>query len=113
MLNRYVVFFLAMVSLAVMVQACTTTSPQRLIDRHDHAALANYYSQEAQQFREKAKDWEFMAEFYEKHPEPDPQVSAQHAAHCRAVAQSYRKAADEAEALATEHRRQRPHGVIN
>ncbi len=54
-----------------------------------------------------------MAEFYEKHPEPDAKADAvQHAAHCRAIAQSYVKAADEADALAQEHRAMRPHGVV-
>lgn len=61
-------------------------------------------------FWEKAKQWEFAAELYEKHPEPD--ATGQHAAHCRAIAQNYKKVADEADALAQEHRAMRPHGMI-
>lgn len=100
--------------LVVAMQGCAGTSPERLIDQHDHPRLANYYSDQAQELREKAKHWEFMAEFYEKHPEPEAKPdSAQHAAHCQAIAQSYKKAAEEADAVATEHRRQRPHGMIN
>jgi len=53
-----------------------------------------------------------MAEFYEKHPEPNAKDPAQHAAHCRTIAQNYKKAADEAEVLAQEHRAMRPHGMI-
>lgn len=84
-----------------------------MISQHDHAGLANYYGQQAQELREKAKNWEFMAEFYEKHPEPEAKSgSSQHAAHCRTIGQNYRKAADEADALATEHRAMRPHGMI-
>ncbi|WP_447978024.1 hypothetical protein [Candidatus Nitrospira bockiana] len=100
--------------LALALQGCTATSPQRMLDQQDHAGLANYYSQQAQDFREKAERWDFMAEFYETHPPPHGKVDVpQHARHCREIAQSYRKAADEAEALAMEHRRLRPHGVVN
>lgn len=88
-------------------------APQQMISSHDHPRLANYYADQAQELREKAKQWEFTAEFYEKHPEPDTKAdTAQHAAHCRTIAQNYRKAADEADALATEHRAMRPHGMV-
>lgn len=51
--------------------------------------------------------------YYERHPEPDAKVdTAQHAAQCRAIAQNYQKAADEAEALARELRAMLPHGMI-
>ncbi len=89
------------------------TSPQRMINANDHNGLANYYTQQAQELREKAKHWEFTAEYYDKHPEPGTKTdSAQHAAHCRTIAQNYQKAADEAEALAREHRAMRPHGMM-
>jgi hypothetical protein len=53
------------------------------------------------------------AEFYEKHSEPHGKTEPkQHAAHCRTIAQNYMKAADEADALAQEHRAMRPHGMI-
>ena len=35
-----------------------------------------------------------------------------HAAHCRGIAKSYRTAAEEADALVTEHRAMLPHGMI-
>lgn len=89
------------------------TSPQRMIGQSDHVGLANYYAQQAQDLKEKAKHWEFMAEFYEQHPEPQlKDDAAKHAAHCRTIAQNYKKAADEAEVLAQEHRAMRPHGMI-
>ena len=63
------------------------TSPQRMIGQNVHTGLANYYAQQAQEIREKAKHWEFTAEFYEKHPELGTKTdSAQHAAHCRTIA---------------------------
>ncbi len=110
--GRLAVPFFA-VALAAVAQGCTGRSPERMIDQHDHPGLAMYYSQQAEALREKAKHWEFMAEFYERHPEQETEASGAHAAHCRAIAQSYNKAADEAEALAREHRAMRPHGVVD
>ncbi|MDP3090953.1 MAG: hypothetical protein Q8N04_09760 [Nitrospira sp.] len=80
-------------------------SAQRLLDRQDHAGLAKYYAQQAQEFTGKAKDWESLAEFYETHPKKyDTVQAAEHAARCRAIAESYRRAAAEAKAMAAEHR---------
>lgn len=113
MLNRRWVSMLFAVGLALVLEGCAETSAQRMINASDHVGLANYYAQQAQELRDKAKSWEFMAEFYEQHPEPQVKAeSAKHAAHCRTIGQNYRKAADEAEALAQEHRAMRPHGVI-
>lgn len=95
------------------LQGCAETAPQRMINANDHVGLANHYAQQAQELREKAKAWETTAEFYEKHSEPHGKTEPkQHAAHCRTIAQSYMKAADEADELAREHRAMRPHGMI-
>jgi predicted secreted Zn-dependent protease len=84
-------------------------APQDLVEKGDHAGLAKFYKAEAQELREKATVWDTLAESYERHPEPHTKIEPQqHAAHCRAVAASYRKAADEADALATEHQQQIP-----
>ena len=89
------------------------TPPQSMISANDHNGLAIYYTQQAQELKEKAKSWEFTAEFYEKHEDPKTKAeSAKHAAHCRAIAQNYKKAAAEAEALVTEHRAMLPHGKM-
>lgn len=116
MLNVRAGSILIMVGLVLVLQGCAEmsgTSPQRMINANDHNGLANYYTQQAQELREKAKQWEFTAEYYDKHSEPHGKTEpAQHAAHCRAIAQNYKKAADEAEALAQEHRALRPHGMI-
>ena len=89
------------------------TPPQSMISANDHNGLAIYYAQQAQELREKVKSWEFTAEFYEKHQDPKTKAeSAKHAAHCRAIAQNYKNAAAEAEALATEHRAMLPHGKM-
>lgn len=99
--------------LALVLHGCAETSTQRMINADDHNGLANYYAQQAQELREKAKQWEFTAESYDKHSDPHGKTEPkQHAAHCRAIAQNNLKAADEADALAQEHRVMRPHGMI-
>ncbi len=97
------------VSILLLMMGCTGITPQRLIEQQDHAALVGYYTKEAQALRQKAQEWEFMAEFYGLHPESYTNVApARHEAHCRSIAESYRKAADEAEALARKHRDRLP-----
>ncbi len=98
---------LSLVILALI--GCAEVTPQRLLEQQDHAGLVTYYTREAQALRQKAQEWEFLAEFYGMHPESYTNVEpAQHEAHCRAIAQSYRKAAGEAEALARVHRARLP-----
>ena len=110
--GRIVPILLA-VGLVLVLFGCAETSTQRMIDVNDHNGLANYYSQQAKDLRDTAKRWEFTAQYYEKHSDPHGKTEPQqHAAHCRAIAQSYTKAADEAEALAQEHRAMRPHGMM-
>ena len=113
MFNERWVSMLFTVGLVLVLYGCAETSTQRMISANDHNGLATYYSQQAQELREKVKQWEFTAEYYDKHVGSQGKAdSAQHAAHCRAIAQNYKKAADEAEALAQEHRAMRPHGMM-
>lgn len=107
------VFAFMVLGLLVAIPSFAETSVQNMISKSDHNGLAIYYAQQAKDLREKAKQWEFTAEFYEKHEDPKSKAeSAQHAAHCRTIAQSYAKAADEADALATEHRAMQSHGRV-
>ena len=100
-------------ALGLVLQGCTATSTQRMIDTNDHAGLAYYYSEQAKELMEKAKGWEATAENYDRHSEPHGKTEPkQHAAHCRAIAQSYVKATAEAEELAREHSAMKPHGVM-
>ena len=113
MLNGRWVSMLSAVGLLIVLYGCAETSTQRMIQANDHNGLVQYYTQQAQELREKAKHWEHTAEYYEKHSEPHSKTEPkQHAAHCRAIAQNTLKAADEADALAQEHRTMRPHGVM-
>jgi len=106
-------FLLVGAGLILILQGCMETSRQRMIDANDHNGLANYYAHQAQDLREKAKGWEMTAEYYDKHSDPHGKTDPkQHAAHCRAIAQNYAKAADEADELAREHRAMRPHGMM-
>jgi hypothetical protein len=93
--------------------ALLQSPPEDLVAKGDHAGLANFYQEQAQELREKAKTWDALAESYKRHSEPHGKVEPQqHAAHCGAVAVSYRKAADEADALATAHRQEISQGAI-
>lgn len=109
---RWVSVFMVL-GLLVAMPSFAETSVQNMISKSDHEGLANYYAQQAQELKEKAKHWEFTAEFYEKHADAKTKAdAAQHAAHCRAIAQTYQKAAEEAQALDREHRALQPrHGV--
>ena len=100
-------------AVGLVLQGCAETSTQRMINANDHAGLANYYSEQVQELREKAKRWEMTAEIYDRHSAPHGKTEPErHAAHCRAVAQNFLKAADEADELAREHREMRPHGMV-
>jgi hypothetical protein len=103
MLRAGLVSMLFAVGLVLVLQGCAETSPQKMIAGGDHVLLVSFYTQEAKQLSEKATMWESWAEFYEKHPESLEKDAAEHAAHCRAIAEGYRKAATEAEALAKQH----------
>ena len=88
-------------------------APGSMVTTNDHAGLANYYKGQAQELREKAKSWDMLADSYERHGAPSGKMDPkQHAAHCKTIADSYRQAAAEADALATEHRGQLPHGMM-
>jgi len=78
---------------------------ETMISKGDHQGLQRYYSQQAQELKAKANYWDTIAEFYERHPgEPTGvRTRAQHIAHCQAISETLRKAAHEAQNLATEH----------
>ena len=91
-------------SLVLAVQSYAATGPEPGIAKGDHKALAMYYADQAQDFKAKARFWDNTAESYEHHPELYKASDiADQAAHCRQVARNYRKMADEAAALASEH----------
>lgn len=95
---------LGVLGCAVALQACAVGPPREAIEKGDHPALAAFYKQQAEEFREKANRWDELAGSYERHGEPHGKLEPkQHAVHCRAVAQNFRKAAEEADALAMEH----------
>lgn len=92
----------------VVGQGCAAPALHELVERQDHQRLVSHYNQVAQELRQHAKRWQLLAEAYDTHPEPDARTAAQQAAHCRTIARSYEKAAEAAEALASEHGRQLP-----
>jgi hypothetical protein len=115
MFNHPVVVAALLFSFSLVVQGCAKihAPSQNLVIREDHAGLVTYYNEQAQELREDAKVWDTLAELYERQAEIHGKLEPeQHAVHCRVVAASYRKAADEVNALATEHRQQLSHGVM-
>lgn len=96
---------------SIVVTACSTTVPPReLIERNDHSRLAAWYEQEAVRLRGKAEEMRQMIELYAKPSyQPAPKESKRDLiVHCRSFMDSYTKAAEQAEALATLHRAQEP-----
>lgn len=89
----------------LVATGCAGGHLQEMLDRHDHTGLTSYYQKEAEMHRAKAKEWADAAHYYEQHKEPHGKLEpAQHAAHCRALADLHQKAAAEADALAIEYR---------
>lgn len=90
--------------LGLAIPSFAMTGPEPGIAKGNHQELAMYYAEQAQDFKAKARFWDNTAESYEHHPELYKSSDiADEAAHCRQIARNYRKMADEAAALATEH----------
>jgi hypothetical protein len=73
----------------------------------DHHKLVMYYEEQAQINKTKAQDWEFVAEYYGKFPEmfrEKGMTAAEHIAHCRAIAEDFKKAERQNRELAAKHR---------
>lgn len=103
---KWVCAFLGL-SLLIATQSFGGHPLEKLIDKGDHQGLATHYTQEANDFKTKAEQWEFVAEYYEKFPgafEGDSSKVSEHIAHLRAIAEDFRKAAHEARDLANQHR---------
>jgi hypothetical protein len=73
---------------------------------NDHQRLALYHEEQAQLNRSQAQNWEFAADYYEKYPAgfAGNVTAAEHAAHCRAIAEDFRKLEKLNEELATKNR---------
>lgn len=98
------VTILMFLSLVFAMPSLAASGPEPGIAKGDHQALAMYYAEQAQDFKAKARFWDNTAESYEHHPDLYKASDiADQAAHCRQVARNYRKMADEAAALASEH----------
>ena len=103
---KWVVAFLSF-GLLFVTQSFAGHPLEKLIDKGDHRGLAMHYAEEAKDFKAKAEQWEFAAEYYEKFPgafEGDSSKTSEHITHLRAIAEDFRKAAHEARDLANQHR---------
>ena len=91
-------------SLILAIPSFAATGPEPAIAKGNHSELAMYYADQAQDFKAKARFWDNTAESSEHHPELYKSSDiADEAAHCRQIARNYRKMADEAANLASEH----------
>ncbi len=73
----------------------------------DHHQLTMYYDEQAQIAKSKAQDWEFAADYYEKFPGEftgKGMTASEHIAHCRAIAEDFKKAEQQNRELAAKHR---------
>lgn len=72
----------------------------------DHHSMMMYYEEQEQVAKSKARDWEFAAEYYEKFPAAftGKMTAAEHVAHCRAIAEDFKKDAERYSGLADKHR---------
>jgi hypothetical protein len=73
----------------------------------DHHQLTMYYDEQAQNAKSKAQDWEFAADYYAKFPGEFPgktMTAAEHVAHCRSIAEDFKKQEADYRELAAKHR---------
>ncbi len=98
-------FMLAMIvglALAIGFVGCATTAtpPQELVASNDHAGLVAWYAQEATHLRMHADEIDHLIDQYRQHPKFGKH---DHLKHLERVQQSYRNAAEDADALADSH----------
>ncbi|MDC8446805.1 MAG: hypothetical protein LV473_00450 [Nitrospira sp.] len=65
--GKWVCAFLGL-GLLISTQSFAGHPLEKLIDKGDHQGLAAHYAEEAKDFKAKAEQWEFAAEYYEKFP---------------------------------------------
>ena len=115
-ISRWVVSSAAALVLAVSalnVVAADTVSHDRLMQmiqsaktRADHEEIAAIYEQQARADRAAAENHQSMARMYRGiDPTGGGRGAGQMAAHCKSIAESYARAADEHSALAELHRK--------
>ena len=98
--------------------ACSENSnppqaPQDLVAKNDHAGLETWYMKEAAHLRTRTKDMIAMTEVYQRTQGPSTPTAVAAklvlVQHCQALAESYAKAADEAETMSRAHRDMKDH----
>lgn len=107
-----VVAFFVSISAAASEKKLTKRELKDLIahaeTKAQHQQIANYFDDEANRFAAEAQEHSELAEFYEKHSAPQPTKfpgTHQTSSHCSAVSKSLSQAADNARAIAAEHRK--------
>jgi hypothetical protein len=73
----------------------------------DHRVLTMVFDEEADANKAKADQWDFVAEYYEKFPAEfsgSKMTVAEHIAHCREIADHYKRAEKQNREMAAKHR---------
>jgi hypothetical protein len=103
MSNRLSFRVLLVFGLTLALQGCAT-SPQRMVERHDHAGLATYFSQEAEALRQRSNIWRSLAVGYDQ--QASKTTAKPFVYGCQQIANNYDRAAQQADELAALHRRE-------
>lgn len=94
-----------MVAMLTGCASIVSGPPSQLLKQHNHSGLAAWYTQEARHLRAQAEEMRQMAKDYERRMTKPKQRSVL-VQHCRNLVETYAKAAEEADALATLHEAQ-------
>ncbi|MCA9420745.1 MAG: hypothetical protein KC592_06995 [Nitrospira sp.] len=99
------ILVLVIMTAITMLTGCASGPPAKLLERHDHAALARWYEQEAATLRQRAEEMRTMireSRDYDSQGFYMDRLTLMK--HCDDLADDYSKAADKAEELAQIHR---------
>ena len=99
------ILVLGIMTAITMLTGCASGPPAKLLERHDHAALARWYEQEAATLRQRAEEMRTMireSRDYDSQGFYMDRLTLMK--HCDDLADDYSKAADKAEELAQIHR---------
>jgi len=96
--------FLFVIAITILT-GCASGPPAKLLERHDHAALAKWYEQEAISLRARAEEMRTMVREVRDYDSQGFYVDKLTLVkHCGDLADDYSRAADKAEELAQIHR---------
>jgi hypothetical protein len=93
-------------TLIALTVGCASSPPMKLVQQNDHAGLTAWYQEEARELRMQAEEMRQMGKAYEVQT---PKIGQQSilVQHCKNLEEKYTKAAEDAEALAKLHAKEK------